>query len=143
MTELLLPDVSEYQREVVWTEVAAANGGAAIIRAMEGTDHVDAAWDGGARRDAARGAGIRVCGIYQYLRADQPAVPQAEAFVKLVGRLTPGERPRARRSRAAGTPGAWRRRRAVARTRGGGQARVHGQVAVHAPRQVELRRHRH
>jgi GH25 family lysozyme M1 (1,4-beta-N-acetylmuramidase) len=91
MPELLLPDVSEYQPDVQWKDVVAANGGAAIIRAMYGSVHVDAAWYGGARRQSAHEAGVRVLGIYQYLVAAQPVAPQAEAFVATLGHLQPGE----------------------------------------------------
>jgi GH25 family lysozyme M1 (1,4-beta-N-acetylmuramidase) len=91
MTELLLPDVSEFQPDVTWPEVVAANGGAAIMRAMYGSEHVDAAWYGGARRAAAHEAGVRVLGLYQYLVATQEVAPQAEAFIALVGALRPGE----------------------------------------------------
>jgi lysozyme len=91
MTELLLPDVSEFQPDVTWAKVVAANGGAAIIRAMYGSEHVDAAWYGGARRAAAHEAGIRVLGLYQYLVAGHEVAPQAEAFIRLVGALRLGE----------------------------------------------------
>ncbi len=91
VTELILPDVSEYQPNVDWADVVKANGGAAIIRAMYGSQHVDAAWYGGARRTSAHQAGVKVLGIYQYLVAAQPVAPQAEAFISLVGKLQPGE----------------------------------------------------
>jgi hypothetical protein len=61
------------------------------MRAMYGSDHVDAAWYGGARRQAAHEAGVRVLGLYQYLVAAQPVAPQAAAFVATVGHLQPGE----------------------------------------------------
>jgi GH25 family lysozyme M1 (1,4-beta-N-acetylmuramidase) len=86
-----LPDVSEFQPNVTWSDVVAHNGGAAVIRAMYGADHVDKAWYGGTRRADAHKAGIKVLGIYQYLVAGQDALAQAEAFVKLVGKLEPGE----------------------------------------------------
>jgi GH25 family lysozyme M1 (1,4-beta-N-acetylmuramidase) len=86
-----LPDVSEFQPNVTWADVAAHNGGAAIMRAMYGADHVDRAWYGGARRADAHKAGVHVLGLYQYLVAAQDPVAQAEAFVKLVGKLEPGE----------------------------------------------------
>jgi GH25 family lysozyme M1 (1,4-beta-N-acetylmuramidase) len=88
---LNLPDVSEFQPNVDWAAVAQHNGGAAIIRAMYGAGHVDGAWYGGARRSDAHKAGIHVLGIYQYLVAGEDAVAQAEAFVRLVGKLEPGE----------------------------------------------------
>ncbi|MDQ3739599.1 MAG: glycoside hydrolase family 25 protein [Actinomycetota bacterium] len=91
MNPLNLPDVSEFQPNVDWKAVAAHNGGAAIIRALYGTSHVDKAWYGGARRKEAHQDGIKVLGIYQYLVAGQDAVAQANAFVQLVGHLAPGE----------------------------------------------------
>src|SRR3954470_15028893 len=91
MNPLNLPDVSEFQPDVNWADVVAHNGGAAIIRAMYGTGHVDAAWYGGARRADAHKAGVKALGIYQYLVAGEDAGAQAEAFVKLLGKLEPGE----------------------------------------------------
>ena len=86
-----LPDVSEFQPNVDWAKVALKNGGAAIIRAIYGTGHVDKAWSGGGRRKDAHAKGVRALGIYQYLVKDQDAVAQAGAFVRLVGELRPGE----------------------------------------------------
>jgi GH25 family lysozyme M1 (1,4-beta-N-acetylmuramidase) len=87
---LHLPDVSEYQSNVDWAKVKAKNGGAAIIRALYGANHVDKAWYNGARRADAHAKGIRALGIYQYLVKDQDAVQQAQKFVDLVGSLRPG-----------------------------------------------------
>jgi hypothetical protein len=91
MNPLNLPDVSEYQMNVDWSQVAAHNGGAAIIRALDGITYVDKAWYGGARRAAAHKAGIDALGIYAYWEPTDNPVAQAEAFVKLVGKLEPGE----------------------------------------------------
>jgi GH25 family lysozyme M1 (1,4-beta-N-acetylmuramidase) len=91
MPTLDLPDVSEFQPNVDWKAVAAHNGGAAIMRAMYGTGHVDKAWYGGARRKSAHEAGIRVLGLYQYVVQNEDPVAQAQAFVNLVGHLAPGE----------------------------------------------------
>jgi GH25 family lysozyme M1 (1,4-beta-N-acetylmuramidase) len=88
--ELLLPDVSEFQPDVAWKEVAAANGGAAIIRALYGSARVDEAWAAGAREKAHAG-GVHVLGIYQYLVGSEPVAPQAARFIEVVGRLEPGE----------------------------------------------------
>jgi GH25 family lysozyme M1 (1,4-beta-N-acetylmuramidase) len=88
---LHLPDVSEDQPNVDWAEVAKRNGGAAVIRALYGTSHIDHAWGNGARRADAHAKGIRALGIYHYLRQDQEPLPQAEAYVRLVGSLRPGE----------------------------------------------------
>jgi GH25 family lysozyme M1 (1,4-beta-N-acetylmuramidase) len=62
MSQLHLPDVSEFQPDVNWAEVVAKNGGAAIIRALYGTSHVDKLWIQG-RREAAHKAGVKVLGI--------------------------------------------------------------------------------
>jgi GH25 family lysozyme M1 (1,4-beta-N-acetylmuramidase) len=91
MNPLNLPDVSEFQPDVTWPEIVAHNGGAAIIRALYGTGHLDAAWYGGARRLDAHKAGVKALGIYQYLVATEDALAQAEEFVKVVGKLEPGE----------------------------------------------------
>jgi GH25 family lysozyme M1 (1,4-beta-N-acetylmuramidase) len=88
---LHLPDVSEFQSNVDWAKVASRNGGAAIIRAMYGANHVDKAWYNGARRKDAHANGVRALGIYQYLVQNQDPVQQAQAFVSLVGSLQPGE----------------------------------------------------
>jgi GH25 family lysozyme M1 (1,4-beta-N-acetylmuramidase) len=88
---LHLPDVSEFQPNVDWAQVVQKNGGAAVIRAMYGTSHVDKAWYNGARRADAHKKGMRALGIYQYLVKNQDALAQAQAFVKLVGTLQPGE----------------------------------------------------
>jgi GH25 family lysozyme M1 (1,4-beta-N-acetylmuramidase) len=90
MSELHLPDVSEFQPDVAWDKVRHKNGGAAIIRALYGAGRVDAVWAKG-RRQAARKAGIRVLGIYQYLVPDESAEAQAQAFVARVGKLDKGE----------------------------------------------------
>jgi GH25 family lysozyme M1 (1,4-beta-N-acetylmuramidase) len=68
---LHMPDVPEFQPNVDWGKVKAKNGGAAIIRALYGTAHVDKAWFNGGK--------------------DQDAVQQAARFVELVGALHPGE----------------------------------------------------
>jgi GH25 family lysozyme M1 (1,4-beta-N-acetylmuramidase) len=90
VAELHLPDVSEFQPDVDWAKVVAKNGGAAIIRALYGTSHVDNLWIKG-RRDAAHNAGVKVLGIYHYLTKDQDPVAQAEVFVRTVGTLRRGE----------------------------------------------------
>lgn len=86
MTDTRLADVSEFQT-VDWP---AYNEPAVIIRALYGTSHVDNKWDAniaGARNNKA----IRCRGIYQYIVAGQDIVAQANAFVRTVQRLLPGE----------------------------------------------------
>lgn len=88
--EVLVVDVSEFQPDIddatylKWSL-------AAIIRALYGTSHDDAAWYGGARRAALHAGGARFVGIYQYLVAGQDGAAQARAFHQLVGVPQPGE----------------------------------------------------
>lgn len=91
MNPLHLPDVSEFQPNVDWAAVAQRNGGAAVIRALYGSGHVDKAWYGGARRTDAHSKGIKLLGIYQYVTASEDAAAQAHALVNLLGRLEPHE----------------------------------------------------
>jgi len=87
-----LADVSEFQPHVndpaylAWSK-------AIVIRAMFGDAHDDAAWYGGARRRALWDNGAEVVLIYQYLVAWQSPAAQAEALIKLLGKLRPGEMP--------------------------------------------------
>ena len=90
MSELHLPDVSEFQADVDWAKVFAFNGGAAIIRALYGTSHVDKLWIAG-RRASAHAHGAKVLGIYHYLTKGEDPLAQAEAFVRTVGKLREGE----------------------------------------------------
>lgn len=83
--------MSEFQPNVNWAKVVQKNGGAAIIRALYGANHVDHAWFNGGRRADARAKGVHALGIYQYLVKDQDPVQQAEKFVSLIGSLHPGE----------------------------------------------------
>jgi GH25 family lysozyme M1 (1,4-beta-N-acetylmuramidase) len=91
MTEVLLADVSEFQPDIDDAAYAKFSQ-AIIIRAMYGSDHVDKAWYGGARRADLHKAGMRFVGIYQYIRADQSPIVQARAFLGLIGNLRAGER---------------------------------------------------
>jgi GH25 family lysozyme M1 (1,4-beta-N-acetylmuramidase) len=96
MPDLRLPDVSEFQPDVNWQQVNAANGGAAIIRASYGLGfpkqgNPDQAWYGGARRAAFWSAGGKVLGIYHYLTASQDPVAQARFLCSILGSLRPGE----------------------------------------------------
>ena len=89
MTNLLLPDVSEFQPHTDMHGVKAANGGAAVIRACYGTSHPDAVF----AKLRATASGFPFLGIYMYLTAAQDAATQAHAFVRLVGKLNPHEVP--------------------------------------------------
>jgi len=90
MPELHLPDVSEFQPSVDWGKVVEKNGGAAIIRALYGSSHVDKMWTAG-RRESAHEHGVKVLGIYHYLTKDEDPLVQAEAFVRTVGTLRRSE----------------------------------------------------
>lgn len=59
---LHLPDISEFQPNVDWAQVVKQNGGAAVIRAMYGANHVDKAWYNGARRADAHAKGCAPSG---------------------------------------------------------------------------------
>jgi hypothetical protein len=83
-------DVSEFQPNINWAQYVAENGGAAIVRAMYGSTHVDTSWLNG-RRAAAHAGGVGLLGIYQYLRADQDAAAQAKTLMAQVGSLRQGE----------------------------------------------------
>lgn len=88
-TGLHLPDVSEFQGNIRWKLPLAQSGGAAIIRALYGADYEDSQFQ--ANLAKLRKAGAKVIGIYQYIRKDQDVLVQAQAFVKLVKKLYPGE----------------------------------------------------
>jgi hypothetical protein len=85
-------DVSEFQPDLndatylKWSR-------AIVVRAMYGDAHDDKAWYGGSRRAALHKGGVSFLGCYQYLVADQDPTAQAKAFIKLVGKLQPGELP--------------------------------------------------
>jgi GH25 family lysozyme M1 (1,4-beta-N-acetylmuramidase) len=87
---LHMPDVSEFQGMPNWKAVRGHNGGAAIIRAAYGTGYTDISWSRG-NRQAAEDGGISALGFYQYVRAGQNVVDQADYFCGLVGKLVPGQ----------------------------------------------------
>jgi hypothetical protein len=86
---LLVPDLSEYQANASMPGIRAMNGGAAIIRAAYGESHTDLAF--GKLRAAA--ADFPFLGIYHYVTASQDVTAQAEAFLKIVGKLASHEIP--------------------------------------------------
>jgi hypothetical protein len=95
VTDLLLPDLSEFQyppkhAAADLAGIAAMNGGAAIIRAAYGTRE-DVAFLH--FRAAAAAAKFRFLGIYQYLRHDEDPIVQARALHSITGPLLPGEIP--------------------------------------------------
>lgn len=109
---VLLADVSQFQPDITDTAYLAWSP-AIVVRGMYGTA-VDAAWYGGARRAGLHSAGIRFLGIYQYLTASQDPAAQAEALVRLLGKLQPGELPVCDLEEGAGSQAArWAAWRAV------------------------------
>lgn len=88
MTELVIPDISEFQGTVDWHALMAAAYPVAIVRAHNGS-RADHQW--AANRAGAHAAGIRGLGIYQYLLATHDAAVQAAALCDLIGTLRPGE----------------------------------------------------
>jgi hypothetical protein len=92
-----LPDVSEFQSPASgnapnWAGIKAQNGGAAIIRVAYGNNHLDGMLV--PNRAAIKSQKFGFCGLYQYLRAGQDAISQANAFVDWIGpHLNEGEIP--------------------------------------------------
>ena len=86
---LLLPDLSEYQANASMSGVRSANGGAAIIRAAYGASRTDEAF----AKLRAAASNFPFLGIYMYVRQDQDITAQAQAFLKITGRLAPHEVP--------------------------------------------------
>jgi hypothetical protein len=86
---LLVPDLSEWQRDVNWTELVASYP-AVIVRAYNGyrEDHQFEL-----NRAHAHAAGVRALGLYAYLVADRNELDQAAEFVHTVGSLRAGEWP--------------------------------------------------
>jgi hypothetical protein len=89
---VLLADISQFQPDIAdaaylrWSQ-------AIVIRAMYGAAMDDGAWYGGTRRAALHAGGCRFLGLYQYLTAFQDAAQQAQALVRMLGPLRPGEIP--------------------------------------------------
>jgi GH25 family lysozyme M1 (1,4-beta-N-acetylmuramidase) len=83
-------DVSSYQPNTTWSQVAAAGKKFAIIKATEGTGYVNASfardWSG------AKGAGL-IRGAYHFFRPTTNAVAQADHFVDTMGALGVGDLP--------------------------------------------------
>jgi lysozyme len=90
MTDLLVPDVSEYQGAVDWRTLVSSGYPAAIIRAHNGS-RMDGEW--AVNRAGAHAAGVTVLGIYQYLDPSVDAAQQANELCDLIGALRPGEWP--------------------------------------------------
>lgn len=88
MTDLIIPDISEFQGKVDWKTLISNAYPAAIIRAHNGS-RADYQWL--ANRAGAHANGIQALGIYQYLQASHDAAVQANALADLIGTLKPGE----------------------------------------------------
>lgn len=90
MTILLVPDVSEWQGTIDWSQLINGGYPAAVIRVYNGVraDHQYAR-----NREQAHGHGIRALGLYAYLQHGVDIEQQAADFVHLVGTLHPGEWP--------------------------------------------------
>jgi lysozyme len=82
------PDVSYYNGEVDWAKVKAEGNAFAIARVSDGVNTVDSQF-------AANWAGMKaegmVRGVYQYFRASQDPVAQADLLVSKVGAFGPGD----------------------------------------------------
>jgi GH25 family lysozyme M1 (1,4-beta-N-acetylmuramidase) len=83
-------DVSEFQGSVDWAQVHAAGIGFGIARVSDGVGHLDGTF-------AANWAGMRanglVRGVYQFFRAAEDPVAQADLVVNTVGTFEAGDLP--------------------------------------------------
>ncbi len=83
-------DVSEYQPTVDFDAVRASGRRFAFLRVSDGARHPDSAFP--RHWPAAKAAGL-LRGTYQYFRASQDALAQANLLVERVGKLGPGDLP--------------------------------------------------
>lgn len=90
MSDLIIPDVSEFQGSIDWPTLVSSGYPVVIIRAHNGW-RADNFW--AQNRANAHAAGVRGLGLYQYVVAGADAAQQANAFCDLVGALKPGEWP--------------------------------------------------
>lgn len=81
-------DVSEYQGTVDWPSVAASGLSFALARVSDGTDTLDP--DFSANWSGIKAAGM-VRGVYQFFRASEDPVDQANLLVNQIGTLEPGD----------------------------------------------------
>lgn len=89
MTDLVIPDVSEFQGVIDWGRLTAACP-AVIMRLHNGTRLDNYAV---ANRAGAHAHGVHALGLYQYLPAAVSPASAANAFCDAVGVLRPGEWP--------------------------------------------------
>jgi GH25 family lysozyme M1 (1,4-beta-N-acetylmuramidase) len=83
---LLLPDTSEFQTGTTapnWPAIKNQNGGACAIRVGYGNAHLDSMFV--SNKTEIQNAGFGFALLYHYLRADQDALSQAQAFCNWVG----------------------------------------------------------
>ena len=86
MTDLLLPDVSEFQTGPStpdWAGIKKQNGGAGIIRVGYGHDHLDHMFV--ANYTALKATKFSFTGLYHYIVAGQDITAQARAFCAWIG----------------------------------------------------------
>ena len=83
-------DVSHFQLTVDWASVAASGIRFCFIKATEGAANVDRRflenWRGAGAAGVLRGA-------YHFFHPSVPSATQAESFLRIVGRLEPGDLP--------------------------------------------------
>ena len=83
-------DVSRYQNEIDWAQVAWSGIDLAYIRVSDGLEYPDARfatnWAGAAENGILRGA-------YQFFRASQDPIEQADYLLEHMGELLPGDLP--------------------------------------------------
>lgn len=83
-------DVSYWQSNVDWTRVADDGVKYAFIRVSDGLTHVDTKFE--RNWAGAKDNGI-VRGAYQYFRANQDPIAQANLLIEKIGQLEPGDLP--------------------------------------------------
>ncbi len=83
-------DVSEFQGAVDWHAVHASGRGFGIARIADGTGHLDPTF--GSNYAAMKAEGM-IRGSYQFFRASQDPIAQADLVIATVGALQPGDLP--------------------------------------------------
>ena len=83
-------DISHFQRVVDWTAVAASGIQFCFIKATEGAGNIDPRFVQNWK--SAGDAGL-VRGAYHFFHPADAAIAQANSFLRMVGRLEPGDLP--------------------------------------------------
>lgn len=83
MTDIKIPDVSEFQPNVNWAGVKSMNGGAGICRVGYGSARLDNTFV--SNYTAMKANGFAFIGLYHYIRQDQDIISQAKQFCNWVG----------------------------------------------------------